>query len=261
MRVSVRGRIAVLILLAVGLREPLWAQAVRIYSGSVTNDGFKSFPATLSIRLVEAGGDRLTGYLGIGAPLGGSGQFAGRRIGDSLYIVTSSATGDTIAWSSTSAGQFIGGTYRILGGPFRAQTGTWSARMYVGFATADNPSRVPVEVVDASEGNVGRSLIFLIREEFRRSAAFRLTENREPRFRVIVGAMPRSSDTPDASTIYSVVWTFESGSEPLGWRNLYLDQTYGYSGVDVLSRSATSIIARTDQIVNSLLQGFTDALR
>jgi hypothetical protein len=226
-----------------------------VYTGSVVNSLLPNSPATLTITIYSDNGQRLAGQLLIGTPLGGSGPFTGSRSGDSLYVVTHSASGDTIVWISPSSGAILVGNYWITGGPYKGQSGRWSAQSAIASPSlARQEPQVAVEIVDQSSGIVGERLLYYVRETFRRSAAFRLTDVAEPRMQVIVSTMPRFEDQPNTSTMYSVVWTLVIGDATSGWTFLYLDNTIGYAGSDVVSSSAETIVARTDRLVASVRQ-------
>src|SRR5207245_591939 len=77
------------------LAFPPSTQAQGEYAGTVVNSALPASPASLTIWVHTDDGHHVTGYVEIGAPLGGSGAFRGRRSGDTLYLVTTSGTGDT----------------------------------------------------------------------------------------------------------------------------------------------------------------------
>lgn len=227
------------------------AQAQTEYGGTVVNSGLPGSPATLIITVSSDDGRHLEGYLAIGQPLGGSGPFQGHRSRDSVYLATISSTGDTILWRAVVHGTSLTGTYRITGGQFSGQSGMWTAQRGEAPQVPATQS-VAVEVVDQSQGMVGERLLYFVREGFRRSAAFRLTEAAEPRLQVIIATMPKFEDNPNTSTMYSVVWNVVLGNESSGWTPLYLDNTLGYAGSDVVTTSAETIVARTDNLLTQV---------
>ena len=121
-----------------------------------------------------------------------------------------------------------------------------------GPSAAPQQSPVAVEVVDGSEGMVGERLVYFVRESFRRSTAFRLTDTSEPRMQVIVSTMPRLKDSPNTSAMYCVIWNLVVGSEASGWTTFYMDNTLGYAGSDVVERSAENVVARTDKLLSQV---------
>ena len=221
------------------------------YTGTVINSALLKSPASLHITIRTDDGHQLTGYVAIGAPLGGSGAFQGRRSGDTLYLLTTSGTGDTILWIAPRAERSLIGSYRVVGGPYRSQSGTWAAEPRV-FSNAPQQGQVAVEVLDQSDGMVGERLVYFVRESFRRSAAFRLTDTSEPRLQVIITTMPRFKDSPNTSAMYSVVWNLVIGSDASGWTTLYMDNTLGYAGSDVAQGSAEDVVARTDKLLSQV---------
>jgi len=172
-----------------------------------------------------------------------------------LYLVTASVNGDTIVWISVTGGTIVGGNYWVTGGPFKGQTGIWNAHSETAIvSSAPLQTQVAVEILDQSQGLVGERLVYFVRETIRRSTAFRLMDTSEPRIQIIIQTMPRFEDDPNTSTMYSVVWNLVVGDETSGWTTVYLDNTIGYAGRDVVSSSAETIVARTDRLI-------TDALR
>lgn len=229
------------------------------YRGTVVNSQFQGSPAQLTVSFTSTN-QPFAGYITIGPPLGGSGSFTGWKSRDTLYLRSISVSGDTILWISPVIGTYLAGPYRIIGGQYRQQVGMWSAQFdsTLGDRSAPSTDAVAVEVVDQSEGSVGQRLVYLLREEFRRSSAFRLTEAPETRIQLIVSAMPRFTDTPNTATIYAIVWNLVLSNDQGGWNTFYYENTLGYAGSDVLQQSAQTIAARTDRLIADLrraLQG------
>jgi len=235
----------------------LWSAPVAAaqtqYSGTVVNSGVAGSPASLTITVSADDGRQLSGYLLVGEPLGGSGPFRGHWSRDSLYLVTTATTGDTIFWQAIVRGPSLTGTYRVTGGQYAGQFGMWSAQLGGSPQLAKPVEDVlAVEVVDQSQGTVGERLLYFVRESFRRSAAFRVTEAQEPRLQIIISTMPRLEESPNTSTMYSVIWNLVIGSQADGWTTLYLDNTLGYAGSDVVNSSAETIVARTDNLLTQV---------
>lgn len=102
------------------------AQSGDLYRGTVVNSSFPDRPATLTLSIFSRTDTSTTGWLGIGAPLGGSGFAAIVPRGlDSLYLVSISRTQDTIVWASATRSGTIGGRYWVRGGQWEDQEGTW----------------------------------------------------------------------------------------------------------------------------------------
>lgn len=224
------------------------------YQGTVVNSQVTASPAALIVSFTSTAAP-FAGYITIGAPLGGSGSFVGWRVKDTLFLRSISSAGDTILWVSPVIGSYIGGTYSVTGGQYRLQHGIWSAQYAnPGPATVGSAQAVPVaiEVVDQSEGSVGQRFVFLVREQFRRSPAFRLTDASESRIQVVVSTMPRFSDNPNSATIYAVVWNFVLPDGNGGFNTLYYSSILGYAGTDVVEQSAQTIAARTDRLISDL---------
>jgi hypothetical protein len=118
-------------------------------------------------------------------------------------------------------------------------------------AHGQTQTRVAVQIVDESEDDVGSRLIFRIKEEFRASSAFRLTDVDEARLKVIVSTMDRFKgdlQRQSIATVYSIIWLVEDEKTAA----TYLDNTIGFSGESTIASAAQTIIARTDRLVTIL---------
>lgn len=111
---------------------------ISIYEGTVTNDGFPDWPATLHIGF-EGWTPSPHGYLLIGSPLGGSGPVTLGWIQDQLGLLTHGENGDTIFWVGRLAGEEITGTYRVIGGKWIGQTGKWAVKRRSGVPLPKRP--------------------------------------------------------------------------------------------------------------------------
>jgi hypothetical protein len=110
-----------------------------------------------------------------------------------------------------------------------------------------------VSVESYADDMVGRSLVYEIKEEFRKSSGFNLSNSKEGTIKVVISTMPRHRDDPNISTLYSVTWTLSVEGVGLPY---YLDGTLGYCGRDVVESSARSIVASTDDLVSYLAEAF-----
>lgn len=97
------------------------------YVGTVINGGLPNSPASLSIEF-DLVADTAWGNIDIGTPLGGSGRFMGIARRDSVFLVSGSQSGDTIAWRGGWIGDSVVGTYRIVGGRWIGEQGSWTVR-------------------------------------------------------------------------------------------------------------------------------------
>lgn len=113
---------------------------ISIYEGTVTNDGFPDWPATLRIGF-EGWTPSPHGYLLIGSPLGGSGPLTLGWIQDQLGLLTHGENGDTIFWVGRLAADEITGTYRVIGGKWTGQTGKWAVQRRSGVSLPKRPPR------------------------------------------------------------------------------------------------------------------------
>jgi S1-C subfamily serine protease len=111
---------------------------ISIYEGTVTNDGFPDWPATLHIGF-EGWTPSPHGYLLIGSPLGGSGPVTLGWIQDQLGLLTHGENGDTIFWIGRLVGDDMTGTYRVIGGKWTGQTGRWAVHRRSGVGLPKRP--------------------------------------------------------------------------------------------------------------------------
>ena len=117
------GAIAAVLLIAGGLTSSTIAQDR--FEGTVRNSEVAT-PAALEWSIFTREDTTTVGWLKISPPLEGSGIVYGfLRQRDSLLLVSVSRTGDTIVWTSPAQAGHIGGVYRITGGPWEGQFGSW----------------------------------------------------------------------------------------------------------------------------------------
>ncbi len=97
-------------------------------SGLLTNYGTAAVhgvPSTGSISLVFDSSDASHGEIVIGLPLAGSGRAEFAYWADTLIAVSTSTTGDSIAWIAARAEGRLAGSYVVFGGRFSGQGGRW----------------------------------------------------------------------------------------------------------------------------------------
>lgn len=100
------------------------------------------------------------------------------------------------------------------------------------------------------EDMVGRSLVYEIREEFRSSSGFNLSNSEEQTIRLTIMTMPKYKDNPNISTIYSINWIVYVENQGLPY---FLDSVLGFCGSGAVESSARSIVASTDELVSDLV--------
>lgn len=115
-------------------------------------------------------------------------------------------------------------------------------------ALAKPAERIPLEVVDQSEDLVGRLYVANFKEKIAQSDHFRLTQDKEPRLRIIISTIDKYEDDPNKVTIYSVTWTFASKSSA----SLFLTSTLGYCGVTKVDVSTNRLLRSTERLMRSL---------
>lgn len=124
--------------------------------------------------------------------------------------------------------------------------------LLAGIGPSDLEGQATVRLV--SEGNtdaVGNRLAYQIREQFRRSTAFSLSDNPDATgLRVLLLTM--DPDSPSGTrTVYSVVWAV--AMTPGDPTPLYLHTKVGIVGANRIEGVAEGIVATTDDLVRSIM--------
>ena len=101
-------------------------QVADYYRGTVVNDDFTGQPADLELFIFDRTDSTTAGWMQVGAPLGGSGitSVVARNL-DSLYLITVTATADTLVWASPRRTGILEGRYWIRGPNSAGQGGRW----------------------------------------------------------------------------------------------------------------------------------------
>ncbi len=107
--------------------------------------------------------------------------------------------------------------------------------------------KVPVLVEYDDMDNMGRRLVFNLRERFSASELFRLSNEQGEKIKVIISSQEEFPARPGLSSIYSIVWTFSYGDDVL---DNYLEMEVGQISNQYLPRLAESLVAKTDEIYN-----------
>ena len=101
------------------------AQIQDVYRGTVRSS-LDSTLATLEWFVFGRKDTIATGWMRIGKPLADSGMAYGFvRTGDSLVILSASASGDSIVWFSNTIKGSLGGRYKVIAGSSAGQVGEW----------------------------------------------------------------------------------------------------------------------------------------
>lgn len=115
------------------------------------------------------------------------------------------------------------------------------------FLLAQTQQIIPVEILDLFEDNVGQRLAYKIREEIRKSNAFRLTTYDESRLQIRISSISYDEEY-NAATIYSVIWLICSPET----FPIYFNSTVGYAGGNRIDEVAERIVANTDKMLQDL---------
>jgi hypothetical protein len=96
-----------------------------------------------------------------------------------------------------------------------------------------------VAVEAYTETNTGQSLVFEIKEKFRSSEAFELSQTNTTIY-LNIFAMPYDEENPNSPVIFSVVWTIPSDMENPNVLHYHYDHTMGYAGTLAYQETATA---------------------
>lgn len=111
---------------------------------------------------------------------------------------------------------------------------------------SDGHSQVSIRVDSSGDDIVGKRLVYNVKEELRESSAFKLLSTNAT-INMLIHTMDRFPDSPNVSTMYSVVWLYTANNQ-----RTYLDSTLGFAGADVVDQSAETIVANTDDLLEQL---------
>jgi hypothetical protein len=116
-------------------------------------------------------------------------------------------------------------------------------------------SQTSIQVIGYSEDITGERLIYLFKEEIRKSKTFDLVGSTGDRWQIVIKTMPKEKDNPNISTIYLVVWNvvFENICD-IDEISMYYSSTIGYCGMNVVLHSAQSLVAQTDEYISDFLE-------
>jgi|APHig6443717817_1056837.scaffolds.fasta_scaffold228022_2 hypothetical protein len=118
-------------------------------------------------------------------------------------------------------------------------------------------NRFPVSVAATANDIVGGRLAYKVKEEVRRSASMHLVDPDEAGVHLVLVTLPRDTNNPSFSTVYSAVWTLKHDE----LFPSYLNSQVGYCGSDAVDSQAESLVAETDKIISDLKSLFKTALQ
>lgn len=102
---------------------------------------------------------------------------------------------------------------------------------------------VPVSVLHSGDDSIGAKLASELKSAFNVSSLFKLTENDEPKLRVLLKTMPEFPSRPAVGSAYSLVWVFSRDAESL---EHFLVQETGVASMDDIPGIVVHILERTD---------------
>lgn len=126
--------------------------------------------------------------------------------------------------------------------------GAAMAENEAGAALPDKPAsvpdrNVPVSVLHTGEDSIGAKLASELKNAFNTSSLFKLTENDEPKLRLLLKTTPEFPSRPAVGSAYSLVWVFSKSADSLEY--LLVHET-GVVDMDGIADLAARILERTD---------------
>ena len=107
--------------------------------------------------------------------------------------------------------------------------------------------RVPIRVTHENTDQLGRQLVFHMRERFSSSELFRLSEESEEKILIRVGSQVEFQGRQGLSSVYAVIWTFSYGRDVL---SNYLESDTGIVTKNRVKAEAEDLVARTYEVYN-----------
>lgn len=102
--------------------------------------------------------------------------------------------------------------------------------------------KLAVEIVHHGEDNGGEQFVFLLRDQFRRSASFRVSSE-GPQFKLFVTSMDTTAITASPSTTYAIVLTASKAGESFGYPEGYITSAVYSCPIRSLSECAETAYA------------------
>jgi hypothetical protein len=115
---------------------------------------------------------------------------------------------------------------------------------------AQETSRWAIEIVSKADDFVGQRLVYLLKEEIRRSSSMRLTYQDESRMQLNIITIDQDERNPGRQTVYAVTWTLKLKDEVLAY---YISSCVGYSGTNRVAEVAQGLAADTDKHATELI--------
>ena len=126
-------------------------------------------------------------------------------------------------------------------------------------AFAEQP-KMPVEIVATADDQVGKRLIYFVKEGIQSSSMLSLSINPDFGLKVMAITLDQSQISPGNSTVYSFVITMTVRDQPVPY---YLNQYVGYCGTAKVQECAQGLVANiaedSDQVLRLLKAAFEQA--
>jgi hypothetical protein len=108
-----------------------------------------------------------------------------------------------------------------------------------------------VEINHSGDDSVGRTLVYRIKEEIRRSSNLRLSDNFTPRLILFMVTLDRFSESKGTSSVISTAFTvkYQENTPPM-----YVTSIVSYCGSGVVSHHAETIVADIDKYADMFLK-------
>lgn len=116
-----------------GVEPDPQSEQLAVYMGEAVNLAIQGTATRSDLTVSFCDWDRApNGYMKVHPPLGGSGPLTLLARADTVAMISISSVGDTIVWYGARSGLSVSGNYRIVGGPFVNQYGTWRMTRILG---------------------------------------------------------------------------------------------------------------------------------
>ena len=118
---------------------------------------------------------------------------------------------------------------------------------------------IKIYVASAAEDPVGETLVYKVKEEFRKSKSFdlQLTDKGDPKFVLKLTSMDKFKGDNQSSgyeTLFTIILMYDNGIKSDGFRHSYLSSQIGFSGRKRIDEVATEIVAYSLEAITKLLE-------
>ena len=109
----------------------------------------------------------------------------------------------------------------------------------------DEDNGLPVVIEHFGDDQLGGTLALKLKENFRKSVLFQLSDKSKKSIRIMVRSRSEFSDRPEIGSVYSIIWTFAESENVVPF---YLAEKLGIVNNMNLESSAAQLINKTDKL-------------